>query len=117
VFSTIQETIKRVDTQKGARTVKRIHTDNGGEFLSNANQEWIRGQGIDFTTNAAHTPEHNSLAERAIKTIVSSARCMLIASGLSTHQVLGRKLQKCSSDPEHLTHQAKWIYFSIKKVE
>ena len=63
VFSTIQETIKRVDTQKGARTVKRIHTDNGGEFLSNANQEWIRGQGIDFTTNAAHTPEHNSLAE------------------------------------------------------
>ena len=63
VFSTIQETIKRVDTQKGARTVKRIHIDNGGEFLSNANQEWIRRQGIDFTTNATHTPEHNSLAE------------------------------------------------------
>ena len=44
----------------------------------------MKSQGIVFITNAAHTPEHNSLAERAIKTIVGSARCMLIASGLPT---------------------------------
>ena len=56
VFSTIQETIKRVDTQRGQHNVKRIHTDNGGEFLSHVNQKWIAGKGIAFTTNAAHIP-------------------------------------------------------------
>ena len=64
--------------------MKHLHTDNAGEFLSHKNQTWVRSQGIDFSTNAANTPKHNSLAERAIKTIVGCARTMLIASGLPT---------------------------------
>jgi hypothetical protein len=41
--------------------------------------------GIKHTTSAAYTPEHNGVAERALQTIVSMARCLLIASGLPLH--------------------------------
>jgi transposase InsO family protein len=54
----------------------------GGKFLDAEIHEWLTERGIKHTTSAAHTPEHNGVAERAIQTIVSMARCLLIASGL-----------------------------------
>jgi hypothetical protein len=45
-------------------------------------REWLTERGIKHTIFAAHTPEYNRVAERAIQTIVSMARCLLIASGL-----------------------------------
>jgi hypothetical protein len=60
-----------------------VHSDNGEEFLGAEICEWLAERGIKHTTFAAHTPEHNGIAEHAIQTIVSMARCLLIASGLS----------------------------------
>jgi hypothetical protein len=59
-----------------------VYFDNGGKFLDAEICEWLTERGIKHTTSAAHTPEHNKVAERAIQTIVSMARCLLIASGL-----------------------------------
>jgi transposase InsO family protein len=59
-----------------------MHSDNGGEFLGAEIREWLAERGIKHTTSAAHTPEHNGIAERAIQTVVSMACYLLIASGL-----------------------------------
>jgi hypothetical protein len=59
-----------------------VHFDNGGEFLGAEIREWLIERGIKHTTSTAHTFEHNGVAEHSIQTIVSMARCLLIASGL-----------------------------------
>jgi Ni,Fe-hydrogenase III large subunit len=59
-----------------------VHSDNGEEFLGAEICEWLTERGIKHTTFAAHTSEHNGIAERAIQTIVSMAHCLLIVSGL-----------------------------------
>jgi hypothetical protein len=84
IHNTVKTTVTSINTQRGANTVKRIHSDNGGEFISKHFKEWLDSLGIIQTSSASHTPEHNGLAERAIQTVVSAARCMLIASGLPT---------------------------------
>lgn len=62
--------------------IRYLHSDGGGEFISNELGKFLTKQGIQQTTSAANTPEHNGVAEKAIQTIVGSARCMLIAAGL-----------------------------------
>jgi transposase InsO family protein len=59
-----------------------VHFDNGGEFLGAEIHEWLTEREIKHTISAAHTPEHNRVAECAIQIIVSMARYLLIASGL-----------------------------------
>ena len=62
--------------------IRFIHCDIGGEFINQQLESYAHSIGALITTSAADTPEHNGTAERANQTIVSSARCMLIASGL-----------------------------------
>jgi hypothetical protein len=54
----------------------------GGEFLGAEIREWLTEREIKHTISAAHTSEHNRVAECAIQTIVSMAYCLLIVSGL-----------------------------------
>jgi hypothetical protein len=82
VHKKIQDIISFINNSRGAHTVKTVHSDNGGEFLGAEIREWLTEREIKHTTSAAHTLEHNRVAERAIQTIVSMARCLLIASGL-----------------------------------
>ena len=66
-------------------TGQRIHTlrsDNGGEFTSQSFQEWMSERGIRAETSAPHTPEQNGVSERANRTIVEGARCLLHAKHL-----------------------------------
>ena len=83
--STIKHTIQAINTSKGAGTAKAVHSDNGGEFIGGDFTNWLKDMGIKQTTTAANTPEHNGLAERYIKSIISSARCLLLTSGLPTY--------------------------------
>jgi transposase InsO family protein len=82
VHKKIQDVISFINNSRGAHIVKTVHSDNGGEFLDAEIREWLTEREIKHTTSAAHTPEHNGVAERAIQTIVSMTRCLLIASGL-----------------------------------
>jgi hypothetical protein len=75
--------VNLINNSRGAHTVKLVHSDNGGEFLGEEIQKWLTGLGIKHTTSAVYTPEHNEVAKRALQTIVSMTRCLLIASGLS----------------------------------
>jgi hypothetical protein len=82
VHKKIQDVVSFINNSRGAHTVKTVHSNNGGKFLGAKIREWLAERGIKHTTSAAHTPEHNGIAERAIQTIVSMAHCLLIASGL-----------------------------------
>ena len=82
---TIKDTVSKINTQRGAGTVKWIHSDNGGEFFSTGMEAWLAEHGIKQTSSASYTPEHTGVIKRGLQTIVGLARCMLIACGLPLH--------------------------------
>lgn len=56
-------------------TVKRVHSDNGGEII--ALREYLFERGIEQTMAPSYSPNLNGIAERSNRTIVESARTML----------------------------------------
>lgn len=60
------------------RQLREFHTDGGGEFLGKAVlQKYFADEGITHTTTQAHTPQHNGIAERAIRSVFEGARKLL----------------------------------------
>jgi transposase InsO family protein len=66
-----------------AVTVRRIHSDGGGEFISAEFKSVCAAAGVKQTFTAPHSPAQNGVAERSLRTIVEMARCMLKGAGLS----------------------------------
>ena len=60
-----------------------LRTDGGGEFINREAAMYLSAQGIARQTTPAYTPEHNGVAERANRTIMSAVRCMLHRAHLS----------------------------------
>nr|AAR87163.1 putative polyprotein [Oryza sativa Japonica Group]AAU89150.1 integrase core domain containing protein [Oryza sativa Japonica Group]ABF98081.1 retrotransposon protein, putative, Ty1-copia subclass [Oryza sativa Japonica Group] len=59
------------------KEVKVLCTDNGGEFCSDAFDDYCRKEGIVRHHTIPYTPQQNGVAERMNRTIISKARCML----------------------------------------
>ena len=59
------------------RSMSKLHTDNGREFLSKDFQAFIKLKGIRHELTAPYTPEQNSVAERDNRSVVECARSML----------------------------------------
>uniref|UniRef100_I1NZF4 Integrase catalytic domain-containing protein n=1 Tax=Oryza glaberrima TaxID=4538 RepID=I1NZF4_ORYGL len=59
------------------KEVKVLRTDNGGEFCSDAFDDYCRKEGIVRHHTIPYTPQQNGVAERMNRTIISKARCML----------------------------------------
>ena len=62
--------------------VTNVRSDNGGEFISNAFNEFLRTHGIRHQRSTPYTPQQNGVVERANRTIVEAGRTMLLASNL-----------------------------------
>ncbi|CAI7875214.1 unnamed protein product [Closterium sp. NIES-54] len=62
--------------------VKRIRTDRGGKFLGAEMTAWLKKQGIQRELTTAYSPQSNGVAERANRTILETARALLIESGV-----------------------------------
>lgn len=62
------------------KKLKRLHSDGGGEYRSQKLIDYMRQQGVTVTSTVAHTPQHNGVAERAIRIIVEKARSMMEAA-------------------------------------
>ena len=62
--------------------VKRLRSDNGGEFISKEFKELMLDSKIKHETSAPRSPHQNGSAERQWRTVFEMARCMLIESGL-----------------------------------
>ncbi|GJP40682.1 hypothetical protein CLOM_g333 [Closterium sp. NIES-68] len=70
-----------VERQSG-HPCKSIRTDRGGEFLGGDLTAWLKKQGIEHQLTMSYTPQSNGVAERANRTILETARALLIESGL-----------------------------------
>ena len=68
-----------IDTRKN---IKRFWTDRGGEYLNAKTKAYLEEAGIVKVMTPPYTPAQNGLAERANRTLMEGARCMLIDSGL-----------------------------------
>ena len=62
--------------------IKVLRSDNGGEYISNQFEAYLKAQGIAHQTSTLHTPQQNGVAERANRTIVEMARSMIYGQGL-----------------------------------
>ncbi|GJY60860.1 retrovirus-related pol polyprotein from transposon TNT 1-94 [Tanacetum coccineum] len=59
-------------------TVRRIRTDNGTEFVNQTLREYYEKVGISHETSVARSPQQNSVVERQNRTLIKTARTMLI---------------------------------------
>ena len=82
VFTKFKEFKSLVENQTGKR-IKTLRSDNGGEYTSHNFQRYLKAQGILHQKTAPYTPEQNGVAERANRTIVEKARCMLQEYGMN----------------------------------
>lgn len=71
----------RVENETGKR-IKCLRTDNGTEYCNKQLSDKLKRYGIQHQTTVPYSPQQNGVAERANRTIVEKARCMLFHSGL-----------------------------------
>jgi len=67
---------------KFGRKMKTLCSDNGREFCNKDMDNYLEKCGIQRETTAPYNPEQNGKAERDNRTIVESARTMIIAKNL-----------------------------------
>lgn len=73
--------IRQAEVQTGCH-VKRIRTDNGGEFLGAQLERFLADRGIIHEKTVPYSPAQNGVAERTNRTLVETARTMLTDSKL-----------------------------------
>ncbi|KAE8953466.1 hypothetical protein PF011_g32402 [Phytophthora fragariae] len=56
------------------RMIKRIRSDNGGEYTGRLLKEYLSKQGIRHEKTVPYTPQQNGLAERMNRSLVEMAR-------------------------------------------
>lgn len=61
---------------------KALRSDNGGEYVSGALEEFCRSQSIRREFTVPETPEQNGVAERFFRTSVEMGRCLLLEANL-----------------------------------
>ena len=70
------------ETQTG-RKIKKVRSDRGGEYMSDAFKALLLSYGIEHDTTMPGSPQQNGRAERFIRTIEEKALCMLHFASLS----------------------------------
>ncbi len=73
--------VTRSENRTGQK-VKNIRSDNGREYLSGEFESFLKEKGINHQLTTSYTPQQNGIAERANRTLVEMARCMLAESKL-----------------------------------
>ncbi|CAI7907188.1 unnamed protein product [Closterium sp. NIES-54] len=80
--STIKEDWLPFVDKQAECVVKRIRTDRGGEFLGAEMTAWLKKQDIQRELTTTYSPQSNGVAERANRTILETAKALLIESGV-----------------------------------
>ena len=79
VEALFRQLIQRIQVETGQHVVT-LRSDNGGQYFSNAFEEWLKERGIKHESSASKRPEQNGVSERSNRTIVEPARSMLHAA-------------------------------------
>ncbi|MBW0461202.1 hypothetical protein O181_000917 [Austropuccinia psidii MF-1] len=64
------------------RTLKKLVSDRGGEFLNKDFKSLAESNGFIHIFSPPETPQHNGYAKRANRTILEKTRCLINGSGL-----------------------------------
>lgn len=72
---------KRVEKETGC-SIKRLRTDNTKEYTSKEFKRFLEEEGIDRQLTVEYTPQQNGIAERANRTLVEMARCLMLQAKL-----------------------------------
>ncbi|CAI7779034.1 unnamed protein product, partial [Closterium sp. NIES-54] len=67
------------------KSVLRLRSDRGGEFLGKEFTDFVDGKGIVHDLTRPYTPQQNGMAEREMRTAVESVRTMLLHMGVQQH--------------------------------
>ena len=70
-----------VQTESGLR-IKRLRSDNGGEYDSNEAYTLFQRAGIQWEPTTPHSPEQNGVSERLNRTLIERLRCVISDSAL-----------------------------------
>lgn len=81
VYEKLKEFIALVRNQFG-RYPKVLRSDNGGEYTGEAVQKLLKNFGIKFQSTVPYCPQQNGVSERKNRTLMESARCMLLDAKL-----------------------------------
>ncbi len=84
VFETFVAWKAMVERETG-RKLKTLRTDNGGEYVSNDFQTYLRTEGVSHERTVPKNPQQNGVAERLNRTLIESTRSML-ANGTIPHR-------------------------------
>jgi len=63
--------------KEAGKEIKAFKTDGGGEYINNQFKSYLRNCGIAHRISPPYTPKNNGLAERANRTLMELARCMI----------------------------------------
>lgn len=73
---------KALAENQSNRKIKILRGDNGCEYVNNRFQAYLKEHGIVHQTTVPYCPAQNGVSERANRTIMEKARCMLQDAGL-----------------------------------
>ena len=76
VFQKFVEWKSFVEKSSGYQ-VKKLRTDNGGEYTSTEFENFLKMEGIEHQYTIPKTPEQNGVSERMNRTLVETIRSML----------------------------------------
>ena len=65
------------------RKIKYIQTDNGTEYCNKEFDDYLAECGIKRRTTVPYSPQQNGIAERKNRTLIETARCLMLESGVS----------------------------------
>ena len=71
-----------VNENQSGKKVKKLRSDNGGEYIDGDLETWLKEHGILHQTIPARSPQSNGIAERMNRTLQDRARSMLVGAGL-----------------------------------
>ena len=77
----LKEWIVVAENQTGKR-LKKLRSDNGGEFIDGSLETWLTEHGILHQKIPARSPQSNGISERMNRTVQDRARSMLVSAGL-----------------------------------
>jgi len=74
------KTLQALFTNQNGSSIKILRSDQGTEYVNALTKEWIQKMGILHEMSAPYTAEQNGTSERTNRTIMESARSMMVFS-------------------------------------
>ncbi len=76
-----KEFAEKVENRFGYK-IKGLRSDNGGEYVSNEFEDFLKERGITHEPTIPYSPQQNGIAERANRTLMETVRCLLHQGGV-----------------------------------